>query len=336
LLATSGSACVFLMGMIIFVLFSCAAGICGLVSVAGGVLWGIAVGGAGGTAIMGVSLVVPTFVLSILGAVIIGLVGAASAPKKLQRDDQSTSNRIAAAAHNTGGTTRRERHQTQIMQLPSSFTETLQAVGSMTILHQERRKNVNHSGPRGKRMAPAAPNSSEAQDGTQPLTMLRNNRSDGAGNTSSTAKGDLQEPHSRLSNTKRTQREKEAFQDSGSSSDSVQGNIFEARVGRMLESSANSICTSKQRNDFGEHHAKRLESSPLPQLSLAKLGRAPAPTRHVADVSRGDITSAEPSIGADNISGWPPATWGELSGNCVPPLSARSREALVHGRAVLL
>jgi hypothetical protein len=334
LLATSGSACVFLMGIIVFLLFSCAAGISGLVSVAGGLLWGIAVGGAGGTAIMGVSFVAPTFVLSILGAVIIGLVGAASAPKRLHRDDQSTSHRIAASGHSTVGTTRRERQQIPMLQLPSSFTETLQAVGSMANLHQERRKHVNHQGSSVQRPAPAAPNSSESLDGTSSLTsfMVRNVRSDGAGNTSSTAMRDLHVPQSRMSTSRRTQLGKEA----GVQDDSAQGNCFEACVNRVIESSAHPNNASIQRNEV--ESVKQVESSSLPQPS--KQARVQPPTRRVADVpslwTRGDITRSVPSSGADSVSGWPPASWGEVGGACSPPLSARSREALVHGRAVLL
>ena len=78
LVITSGSACIFMVGVGVFLAFSCLAGVCGLVSVIGGVIWGLSVGGAGGTAIMGVSVVAPTFFLSILSAAVIGVVGAVS------------------------------------------------------------------------------------------------------------------------------------------------------------------------------------------------------------------------------------------------------------------
>jgi hypothetical protein len=337
LLATSGSACVFLIGMAIFVVFSCAAGISGLVSVAGGLLWGISVGGAGGTALMGVSLVAPTFLLSTLGAVIIGLVGAASAPKRLQRDDQGTSHRLAAA-HSTTGTARRER-QIQMPQLPSSFAETLQAVGSMANLHQERKRN-DHQRHIGQRLASASPNnSSEALDGKSSF-MSRNVRGAGTGNTScssSTLKGD---PHPSQIRSRRTQHDKE-MQGGGNGSESIPMSNVDFRVTRAVESSSPPPSESTQGGAFEDHHAGRVESSSLLQSSFPKRGaatHAPVPTRRVAEVpslrTRRDMSGAPGSSTAG--SGWPPDTWGEDGGTCMPPLSARSREALVHGRAVLL
>ena len=78
LVITSGSAGMFVIGVIVFLAFSCIAGVCGFISLLGGLLWGISVGGAGGTAVMGASVVAPTFLLSILGAGVIGLVGTVS------------------------------------------------------------------------------------------------------------------------------------------------------------------------------------------------------------------------------------------------------------------
>jgi hypothetical protein len=185
-----------------------------------------------------------------------------------------------------------------MLQLPS-LTETLQVVGSMANLNEDRKNDVHqrHSGQRA-----------------------------GSG---STARRDLHPFQNRPSAPRRMQRAKEAeVQDgSSSSSESTQGNNYNG-VTRMQNA-------SMERDDSQDHRAQRVESSTLPQASRSKQGRAPAPTRRVADVPslrmRGDIAAAA-STGAD----WPPANWGELGGACVPPLSARSRDALVHGRAVLL
>jgi hypothetical protein len=115
LVITSGSAGVFLAGVAVFLVFSCVAGICGLVSLLGGLLWGISVGGAGGTAVMGVSVVAPTFLLSILGAALIGLVGTVS--------KHGTHRRLGPPAPPSAASAReRARHPRHVPLLPPSST----------------------------------------------------------------------------------------------------------------------------------------------------------------------------------------------------------------------